>query len=71
MKTIGKQDPFRKDRRAQPRREYGWQVGNATVSTDELQAWQLGPENFTVRLGPGAERRASSRSGEPFRDVRG
>jgi hypothetical protein len=61
----------RNERRAQPRHQYHWRIGSATVSTGELQAWQLGPENFTTPFGPGVERRASARSGEPFRDVRG
>jgi hypothetical protein len=66
MKIIS--NPTRKERPAQPRHEYHWRIGSATVSTGERQ---LGPENFTTRFGPGVERRASARSGEPFRDVRG
>jgi hypothetical protein len=34
-----------------------WQVGNASVSTEELQAWQLGPASI-VRWLQAPERRA-------------
>ena len=29
-----------------PRARYRWRIGKATVSTEELEAWQLGPVRY-------------------------
>jgi hypothetical protein len=55
------------ERRAHPRRPSHWRIGAATVSTDELQAWQLGPENVAGLV----ERRAPSSRGKPLCGGRG
>jgi hypothetical protein len=67
MKMIGKSNPPRIERRAHPRRPSHWRIGDATVSTHELQAWQLGPANVTGFF----ERRAPSARGGSFCGVRG
>lgn len=46
--------------RRQVRARYQWRVGNATVSTEELEAWQLGPIPHRCAF---VERRGQSRVG--------
>jgi hypothetical protein len=41
--------PYR-DRRARARPQYCWRIGDASVSIEELQAWQLGPAHEAARL---------------------
>jgi hypothetical protein len=67
MKIIVKSSEPQIERRAHPRRPSQWRIGDATVSTDELQAWQLGPANVTRLF----ERRAPSSRGESLCGARG
>jgi hypothetical protein len=67
MKRQDKLSPPRRDRRAHARPQYCWRIGNATVSTEELQAWQLGPAHEAARRDWGAEYGGAFDSGPAYR----